>query len=67
MPRLDGFALLDSVRANNPGLPAIMLANHATRQVHACAAAAGVRKLLEKPLMDNTLMENIQAILTANG
>jgi FixJ family two-component response regulator len=65
MPRLDGFALLSDVRACNPGLPAIMLTGHATPRIQACAAAAGVCSLLEKPLMDDILMDNIRSILNA--
>jgi two-component system response regulator FixJ len=63
MPRIDGFALLSSLQARNISLPAIMLTNHATPQVRARADAAGVRMLLEKPLLDNALADNIRAIL----
>jgi two-component system, LuxR family, response regulator FixJ len=63
MPRMDGFALLKNLQANNPGLPAIMLSSHATPQERARANAAGVHTVLEKPLLDNILMENIRAIL----
>jgi FixJ family two-component response regulator len=63
MPRLDGFALLSNVQARNPELPAILLTSRATTQVRARADAAGVRSVLEKPLLDNVLMDNIRAIL----
>jgi two-component system response regulator FixJ len=66
MPRLDGFALLRNVHAHNPGMPAIMLTSRATPQERARANAAGVHSVLEKPLLDNVLMDNIRAILAAN-
>ena len=66
LPRIDGFALLVQLRARNPDLPAILLTSHATPRVRARAEAAGVRKVLEKPLLDNALMENIRAILAVN-
>jgi FixJ family two-component response regulator len=65
MPHLDGFALLGSLKARNISLPAIMLTSHATALVSARANAAGVHKLLEKPLLDNALIDNIRAILCA--
>jgi len=66
MPQMDGFALLAHLRAQNISSPTIMLTSHATPRVRARADAAGVRKVLEKPLLDNVLMDNIRAILSAN-
>jgi FixJ family two-component response regulator len=63
MPSMDGFALLSNLKKRNISLPAIMLTSHATPSIRARADAAGVRKLLEKPLLDNALMDNIRAIL----
>lgn len=63
MPRMDGWTLLSSLQARNICLPAIMLTSHATRRVRARADTAGVRTLLEKPLLDNALIETIRAIL----
>jgi two-component system response regulator FixJ len=65
MSRMDGFALLCNLKARNISLPAIMLTSHATPRVRARADAAGVWKLLEKPLLDDALMDNIRAILRA--
>lgn len=63
MPQLDGFALLDTVHERNPNLPAIMLTSHATPRMRARANAAGVRTVLEKPLLENVLIDNIRSIL----
>jgi DNA-binding response OmpR family regulator len=40
-----------------------MLTSRATPQERARADAAGVHTILEKPLLDNVLMDNIRAIL----
>jgi two-component system response regulator FixJ len=66
MRHMDGFTLLRSLRARDISLPAIMLTSHATPNVRARADAVGVRKVLEKPLLDNALVENIRSILSAN-
>jgi two-component system response regulator FixJ len=66
MRQMDGFALLRDLKARDINLPAIMLTSHATANVRARADAVGVRKVLEKPLLDNALVENIRSILNAN-
>ncbi len=63
MPQLDGFALLNTVQERNPDLPAILLTSHATPRVRARAKSAGVRTVLEKPLLENVLIDNIRSIL----
>jgi len=62
-PHLNGFELLKRLRARNIRSPAILLTNHATARLRARADAAGVRLVLEKPLMDDALVESILAIL----
>ena len=66
MRHMDGFTLLHSLKARDISLPAIMLTSHATPNVRARADAVGVRKVLEKPLLDNALLENIRSILSPN-
>jgi two-component system response regulator FixJ len=65
MRNMDGFALLTTLHNTDPELATIMLTNHATPRIRARAAAAGVRKVLEKPLLDNALVEDIRSILGA--
>jgi FixJ family two-component response regulator len=60
---MDGFALLGRLHALNVNVPAILLTSHATPRVKARANAAGVRMVLEKPLLDNALADNIRLIL----
>lgn len=67
MKRMDGFALLGNLRARNLSLPTIMLTSHATPSVRARADAAGVRTVLEKPLLDNALVDNIRTILCTDS
>jgi two-component system response regulator FixJ len=64
-PRMDGFELLGRLQANRADLPAILLTSHATPMVRARADAAGVARLLEKPLLGNTLLDSIRTILSA--
>lgn len=64
MNQMDGFALLGSLRERNVSLPTIMLCSNATPRVRARANAAGVRRVLEKPLLDDALVENIRIILS---
>jgi FixJ family two-component response regulator len=63
MRQTDGFALLSDLKARDICLPAIMLTSHATPRVRARAEAVGVRQILEKPLLDNALMDGIRSIL----
>jgi len=63
LARMDGFALLKTLQARDLDAPAIMLTSHATPSVRARAQAAGVRKVLEKPLLDNSLLDDIRTIL----
>ncbi len=65
MPRLDGFAMITDLQKHRPGLPTIMLTSRATPKDRARAAAAGVHSVLEKPLLDNVLMDNIRTALAA--
>ncbi|WP_395666540.1 response regulator [Methylocella sp.] len=67
MPKMDGFELLRRLRAANRRLPAIMLTNHATDGVRARAGAAGVHLLLEKPLLDTALVDNILSLVRAGA
>jgi two-component system response regulator FixJ len=67
MPLMDGFQLLSHLLVRNIHLPSILLTDHATAGLYARAATAGVRKVLEKPLLDNALIESIRTILSGNA
>ncbi|MGD0102920.1 MAG: response regulator [Rhodopila sp.] len=67
MRQMDGFTLLRNLKDRDISLPAIMLTSHATQKMQARADAVGVRKVLEKPLLDDALMDNIRSILSAGA
>jgi two-component system response regulator FixJ len=62
-PYLDGFALLKQLRVREMEMPVILLTHHATSRLRARAADAGVQAVLEKPLLDNILVNSIQTII----
>jgi len=68
---MEGFALLQHLKARNIDAPFIMLSHHLTDLVRSRALEAGVTAILEKPLMDNALRDNIRALMLgsfgANG
>lgn len=63
MRQMDGFAVLMTLEAREISVPAIMLTSNATLGLRARADAVGVRYVMEKPLLDNALVENIRSIL----
>jgi hypothetical protein len=43
------------------------MTSHLTPRLQARAAAAGIRSVLEKPLLDNVLADSVQAIVKQRG
>ncbi|HET6307544.1 MAG TPA: response regulator [Rhodopila sp.] len=66
IPPADSFELLGRLQASHAGLSSILLTSHATPRIQARADAAGVSKVLEKPLLGSTLIDSIRTILNAN-
>jgi FixJ family two-component response regulator len=64
MPLTDTFEILDVLTALRAGLPVILLTSRATAALRLRATAAGVRYILEKPLLDNSLLARIQDVLS---
>jgi len=64
MPVMDGFEVLDRLAARQVRLPVILITSDANGAIRHRAAAAGVWHVLEKPLSDGALMENIQDVLS---
>jgi len=64
MRQMDGFTVLSNLKDRQIALPAIMLTSHATPKIREQADAVGVRTVLEKPLLDDALVENIRSILS---
>jgi CheY-like chemotaxis protein len=62
-PRMDAFALLNHLKARDIAVPSILLSNYVTTRIRARAKAAGVRTVLEKPLLDDALLDHIRTII----
>ena len=63
MPGIDGMALVDLLRAQHVGLPVILISSGVDKQLLRRAAQHGVSRVLEKPLSDAALVENIRLAL----
>ena len=65
MPGMDGFAVLNALKARDSRVPVILITGNATAAVRRRAAIVGVRHVVEKPLLDSTLIESISDILNS--
>lgn len=63
-PAADDLATLAWLRAQGRRLPVILITDHATAALRRRAAAAGVRHVVEKPLLDGALVECIKDVLS---
>jgi two-component system response regulator FixJ len=63
MPGMDGFEVLRALKTRDCRAPVILIAGNATPGVRRRAALAGVRHVVEKPLLDSALIESITDIL----
>lgn len=63
MPVMDGLEVLDQLAARKIKVPVILITSRATNAILRRAKAAGVRRILEKPLLDGALLDSIQAVL----
>ena len=60
MPDMDGFAVLAELTARNVRLPVILMTAPVTEAVRRRARGANLFNLLEKPLLNRVLAENIR-------
>jgi CheY-like chemotaxis protein len=69
MPRIDGFELLNEIRALNPdgkgSVPVIAMTAFVTRAAHARLVNRGFRACLEKPFTAERLLAEVLAALDA--
>jgi two-component system response regulator FixJ len=63
MPRMDGFEVLKHLAARKVDLPVILIAGPVTDALRERADEAGVFSILEKPLLDNTLLKKIREVV----
>jgi two-component system C4-dicarboxylate transport response regulator DctD len=62
-PRLDGIDLAIRLHAQSFRIPVILLTSNPTRRLRARAADARIQVVLEKPILDNVLLESIRSLL----
>ncbi|MGP8233006.1 MAG: response regulator transcription factor [Methylovirgula sp.] len=62
MPQMDGFEVLDRLAAQRVNVPVILITSNASDALRRRAARVGVHQVLEKPLSDGALIENIQSL-----
>ncbi|MFZ5780581.1 MAG: response regulator transcription factor [Pseudomonadota bacterium] len=67
MPDIDGLELIDKLRGRGVTLPAILISGRVTKQLREVAARSGVACVLEKPLSDSALVENIRGVLAGGA
>lgn len=65
MPGIDGIELIRRLRHKNVSLPAILISARVNGQLRNRAAESGLTCVLEKPLSDAALVENIRSVLKA--
>ena len=65
MPGIDGIELVRRLRHKNVSLPAILISARVNDQLRNRAAESGLTCVLEKPLSDAALVENIRGVLNA--
>jgi two-component system response regulator FixJ len=66
MPVMDGFELVEALRQRGHPTPVILITGEVTSRLRRRARAAGVRHVVEKPLLDSVLLETLQSLLSAN-
>lgn len=62
-PHVDAFGVLSRMRARDLDAPVILLTGYVTARLRTRAAAAGFRAVLEKPLLNNILLETLETII----
>jgi two-component system response regulator FixJ len=63
MPVMDGLSVIDRLARQNVRVPVILITGHATDALRRRAVEAGVRHILEKPLLDSALVDSIQDVI----
>lgn len=63
MPVMDGLELIETLRARDVGIPAILITGRANKLLRSRAAKSGIHRVLEKPLSDGALVDSIRSAL----
>jgi len=64
MPLMNGIELVAALHRRRVDLPVILIAGRVNNELRSRAARAGIGRVLEKPLSDGALMDNIRSALT---
>ena len=65
MPAMDGLEVRARLRARYVAMPTLLITSHADPALRDRAAAAGIRRVVEKPLSDSVLIDSIRDALGA--
>ena len=63
MPVMDGLQLTDQLRARKVELPVILITGRVSDDLRRRAVRSGICQVLEKPLLNGTLVEGIRSAL----
>ena len=63
MPAMNGLEVLDRLRARHVSMPTLLITSHADPALR--DRAAGIRRVVEKPLSDSVLIDSIRDALGA--
>lgn len=63
MPAMDGLELVEVLTARGITAPVIMITGRATRDLRVRATKLGIRRVIEKPWPDGTLLRAVQAAI----
>lgn len=63
MPEMNGFALLNELKRRHVTLPVILITAPLNPEIERRARAAGVAGVLEKPLLENVLIDKIRHVI----
>ena len=61
MPEMTGLELAERLQADGSGIPILLITDSPSPMVAARAAEAGINRVLEKPLMEEDLLDFINA------
>jgi two-component system response regulator FixJ len=67
MPNMNGIDLASRLRNREIAAPIILITGYADESILTRAAAAGVRHVLEKPLLDESLIKQIRGAIQENS
>jgi two-component system, LuxR family, response regulator FixJ len=62
-PSMDGLELVEILRARDIGIPVIMITGRSDKELRHRVAKAGVRQILQMPIMDGALLDGVFSAL----